>query len=130
MQNGDYELWAYVTDEKGAKSNPSEKISINVSGSTIIRIGTWATNFLAVVVPFVALIFILLFIVWYGQHKLSLLKQRIRKEVRKEESELYHAFNLLKENIQKQIKILERARSKRQLTKEEEKIIKQFKKIK
>ena len=56
------------------------------------------------------------------------MRKRVRKEVREAETVLHKAFDLLKENIREQIKILEKARSKRQLTEEEEKIIKQLKK--
>lgn len=44
------------------------------------------------------------------------------------ESALHKAFNLLKDDIRKQIKMLEKISAKRQLTEEEGKVIKQLKK--
>lgn len=127
LRDGIYKMWADVMDERGARSLPSEKITIAVVRPAIFRIGTWAVSFLAVVVPLIALIFVLLFIIWHGLHKFSALRKRFRKEVREAESALHKAFDLLKDDIRKQIKMLEKTRTKRQLTKEEERIIKQLK---
>lgn len=128
LMDGIYKLWAEVIDGRGAKSLPSGKITFIVAKPVIFRIGTWAIGFLAVVIPLVALIIVLFFILWYGWHKFSLLRKRLRKEVREAEFALHKAFDLLKEDIREQIKMLEKARTKRQLTEEEEKIIKQLKK--
>ncbi len=127
LGDGIYQLWAEVIDGRGARSLPSEKITIVIAKPVILRVGSWATNFLAVVVPLVALIFILLFIVWHGWHKFSLLRKRLQKEVREAESALHKAFDLLKDDIREQIKMLEKTRTKRQLTEEEDKILKQLK---
>jgi len=127
LPSGAYTLWVFVTDEQGSQSNSSEKVSIVVSSSVIFSVGSWAVSFLVVIVPLAALIFILLFILWYGWHKFQLMRKRLRKEVREVESALRKAFNLLKEDIREQIKMLEKTRTKRQLTEEEEKIIKRLK---
>lgn len=73
-----------------------------------------------------ALVIFLLFIVWYGWHKFSKFRKRLKKEVREAETALHKAFDLLKENIREQVKMLEKTKTKRQLTEEEEKVIKQF----
>lgn len=83
---------------------------------------------LSVAVPIIALIVLMLFVVWYGWHKFNLFKKRLRKEVGEAEQALHKAFNLLREEIQEQIKLLEKTRNKRGLTKEEQKILKQLKK--
>ncbi|OHA71345.1 MAG: hypothetical protein A3D64_02460 [Candidatus Wildermuthbacteria bacterium RIFCSPHIGHO2_02_FULL_49_9] len=127
LGDGIYQLWAEVIDVQGAKSLPSEKITIVVAKPVIFRIGTWAIGFLAVVIPLVALIIVLLFILWHGWHKFSLMRKRLRKEVREAESALHKAFDLLKDDIREQIKMLEKTRIKRQLTEEEEKVVKQLK---
>lgn len=127
LQSGNYKLWAHVTDEKGTQSNPSEKISINVESREFLRAGT-RTIFLAVITMFGVFIIALLIILWHGEHKFSLLRKRLGKEVREAESALHKAFNLLKKGIREEIKTLERAKTKRELTAEEEKIIRRFKK--
>ena len=128
LGDGIYRLWAEAVDERGAKSLPSEKITIAIAKQAILQVGSWVVSLLVVVIPLVALIFVFLFIVWYGWYKFSLLRKRIRKEVRGVESALHRAFDTLKEDIREQIKLLEKTRSRRQLTEEEEKIVKQFKK--
>lgn len=128
LESGVYEVQAEVTDNRGARSLPSEKITVVVAKSAIFRVGSWAIGLLAVIVPLTLLIFGLLFIIWHGWHKFSLLRKRLRKEVREAESSLHTAFDLLKEDIQKQIELLEKTKSKRALTQEEKKIVAQLKK--
>ena len=128
LKDGIYKVWAEVIDDRGAKSAPSEKVTISIERSAFLKLGSWAVNLLAVAVPLVALVFILLFIIWHGWHKFSLLRKKLKKEVREAESALHKAFDLLKEDIGEQIKMLEKTRTKRQLTEEEGKITKQLKK--
>ena len=128
LESGVYDVRVQVTDNRGAKSLLSEKITIVVAKSAIFRVGGWAIDFLAIVVPLVALVFILLFLIWYGWHKFTAFRKKVKKEVREAEQTLHKAFNLLKEDIREQIKMLEKTKTKRQLTEEEEKIIKQLKK--
>ena len=131
LSSGVYTAWAEVIDARGAKSDSSEKITISVGQPTFIKIGSQAVGFLAVIIPLVVLVFALLFIIWYGWHKFSSFRKklgRIKKEVREAESALHKAFDLLKDDIRDQIKLLEKTRTKRQLTEEEERIIKQLKK--
>lgn len=127
LRDGIYQLWAEAVDGRGARSLPSEKIIVAVAKSAIFRVGTQAVNFLAVIVPLVLLIITLLFILWYGWYKFLHMRKRLRKEVSEVESALHKAFDSLKEDIRKQVKILEKTRTKRQLTEEEEKVIAQLK---
>jgi hypothetical protein len=128
VKDGVYKIWAEVVDGRGARSVPSEKVVVAVKRPAFLRIGSWAVSFLAVVIPLVALIFLFLFAIWYGWYKFSKFRVGLRKEVREAESALHKAFNLLKRDIQEQIGLLEKTETKRQLTDEEEKIVKQLKK--
>ena len=127
LRNGVYRLWAEVVDGRGAKSEPSEKLTIAVKRPTFLQLGSWAVSLLAVAVPLVALVILLLFVAWYGLYKFSRFRKKIKKEVRDAESALHKAFDLLKEDIRKQVKMLEKTRTRRELTEEEDKILKQFK---
>ncbi|MFY9461710.1 MAG: hypothetical protein WAP51_00715 [Candidatus Sungiibacteriota bacterium] len=131
LSDGAYKIWAKVVDERGAQSKPSNTVTIAVGKPAFLKLGSWAVSLLAVIVPLVALIFILLFIIWYGWHKFGSFRKKLknlRKEVREAESALHKAFDMLKEDIRDQVKLLEKTRTKRQLTEEEEKIIKQLRK--
>jgi len=68
----------------------------------------------------------LILIIFYGWRKFSILRKKLKKEVREAESTLRKTFDLLKKDIREQIKMLEKTRAKRLLTEEEEKIIKQL----
>lgn len=124
LSDGIYKLWAEVIDARGAKSLPSEKITITVTITAIFRIGTWMISFLAVIVLFLALVILPPFIFLSSRRKLK----RLQKKVREAEFALHKAFDLLREDMREQIKMLEKARTKRQLTEEEEKITKRLKK--
>ncbi len=132
LSEGTYKLWAEVADARGARSLPSDKITILVTKPAIFCIGTLGVSFLAALIPAIALLILLLIIIWYRSHKFFILKKRVRKEILKEvieaEVALHKAFDLLRGKMQKQVEMLEKARIQRQLTQEEEEIIKQLKK--
>lgn len=131
LSDGAYKLWAKVVDERKAQSKPSDTVTIAVGRPAFLKLGSWAVSLLAVVIPLVALIFILLFIIWYGWHKFASFREKLknlRKEADKAELAIHKAFDVLKEDIRDQVKLLEKTRTRRQLTEEEEKIIKQLRK--
>ncbi|MEK7176445.1 MAG: hypothetical protein AAB704_01310, partial [Patescibacteria group bacterium] len=126
LKDGIYKMWAEVVDERGARSEPTEKVTIAVERPAILKIGSWAVSLLAVAIPLIALIIVLLGVIYYGWHKFATLRKRVKKEIREAEHALHKAFDLLKEAIREQIKMLEKTKSRRELTEEEEKIIKQL----
>jgi hypothetical protein len=127
LSSGIYTAWAEVIDSRGARSSPSEKVTIAVERPAFLRIGSWAVSFLAVVIPLIALVLLLIYFAYHWWHKFATLRKRVKKEIREAEHALHKAFDLLKEAIREQIKILEKTKTKRELTEEEEKIIKQLK---
>lgn len=128
LKEGIYKAWAEVEDDRGAKSGPSEKVSILVRQSTFWKIGSFMIAVLSIIIPLIALLIVLIVLLFYTWRKISRLKRKIKKEVREAESSLHTAFDLLKEDIQKHIELLEKIKSKRELTQEEKKIITQLKK--
>ncbi len=112
----------------GAAPTVPESTTPSVERPVFLKLGSWAVSLLAVAVPLVALVILLLFITWYGWHKFSMFRKKLKKEVREAESALHKAFDLLKEDIREQVKMLEKTKNKRELTEEEEKVIKQLKK--
>lgn len=127
LKEGVYALRAEVIDKRGAKSVPSEKIIIVARQAGFLKIGSQAVNLLAIIVPLIALIILLLFLIWYSWHKFSSFRKRARKETKEAEQMLHKEIKMLKNNIKDQIKLLEKTKSKRELTREENKIIKQMK---
>ena len=101
-------------------------VTIVVEKPTLIRIGSLAISFLAVVIPLIALIILLIALILYGRHRLALFKDRLRKEVKETDVALRKAFDLLRRDVKDQIKLLEKTKAKRNLTKEEKRIVKQL----
>lgn len=128
LHNGSYKIWAETVDRRGARSAPSEQISVKVSPPAFIQFGSKAISLLSALVPLVALIITLVVILLHGWRKISFLRRKIRRETHEAGLVLHKAFELLKEDIKDQIKLLEKTRGKRELTEEEEKIVKQLKK--
>jgi hypothetical protein len=128
LKDGTYTLWAEVIDGRGARSLPTEKITITVREPMILEMGVLVVVILSLVVTLIALIVLLLLIVLYGWRKFAQLKRSVRKEVSEAETALEKSFILLRAETLKQIKMLERTRGRRKLTYEEEEIIAQFKK--
>ena len=123
LSDGLYKLWAQAIDGRGAKSYPSETLTIIIEKTAFLRIGSTAVSFLAVIIPFISLIILLIFIFLYAWHRLSRFRNELKKEVHEVETVLHQAFDFLKEEIRTQIKIIEKARTKRQLTEDEERLI-------
>lgn len=127
LEEGVYSVWAEVR-LKDAKSGPSNKITIGVRQPTFLRIGSWLISFLAVVITFMALILLLLLILVYAWYNYRQFKTKIKKDIQQVEQTIHKEFDMLRENVRKQIAVLEKVKFKRDLTKEEEKILVQLKK--
>jgi hypothetical protein len=128
LSDGVYKLWAETLDARGAKSGPGQTVIISVAKLPMVSAGTQALNYLNIIVPLASLLLILLFVLWYAWHRFKRVRKKLRKEVRDAETTLHDTFTLLKSDIKDQIRMLERARTKRELTLEEEKIVKRLKK--
>lgn len=129
LPSGTYKIWAEVVNTYGARSLPSEKLTIAVTAvkSTLSGIIGKIIIALSILIPIAALIIILLLVIWHGWHKFLILKKRHKKEVEKTDDVLYRALVFIKDTTQKQVKLLSRIKAKRELTEKEEKAIIQIK---
>ena len=127
LRDGIYKIWAEVTDQRGAKSSPSEQITIAVAPPALLKIGNYAIGVLSVIIPLISLIAFLTLILWYNWYRFARLRKKLKKEVYEAQRALQNAFKLLKGDITEQIKILEKVKKKQPLTAEEEETTKQFK---
>jgi len=128
LKPGIYTFWAEATDTRGAKSGKSSAYSLVVKQEAFIKIGSLIINYLTGIISFLVVGLALFFLGWYLWFRFTRFRKRVKKEVREAELALHKAFELLKEDIQEQIKLLEKTRTRRQLTEEEEKIIQRLKK--
>ncbi len=128
LKEGVYRLSAYVVDERGARSNYSAPIVIPVTLSPFWKFGFLANNVLSIIIPALAMLFLIIFLIWYSWLKMSGLRRRVRKESREAEEALHQAFDLLRADIAEGIERLELTADKRELTREEKQLLRQFRK--
>jgi len=119
LDKGTYQVWAKITDGRGAQSNLTEKATIAVSLPAIIKFGEIAIDYLAVIITLVALIVVLILIILYARYQVALWKRRIRKETKDVETVLRAAFKTLREEIEKEIEYFDK---KSGLTKREKEV--------
>jgi len=126
LKKGLYSLWASATDSRGAQSADSAKLSITVKQSDLARVGTRAINVLSIVIILVALVIALALLSLFGWRKVLLFKSKLKKETREAESKLHEMFNILRNDIQQQIKIIQRGSHHRVLSMAEKRVIKKL----
>ena len=103
LREGIYKVWAQSVNFLGARSKPSEKVTIQVSPPAFIKIGKLAIDYLTTIILLLVLILaIVLGIIWAWQ-KIIKRKKRLRKEITEAEKALYIAFKTLKEETKEQI---------------------------
>ena len=124
---GIYKMWVVASDERGAMSDPSAICTMVVGRAAFFRIGGLIIQILAVLIPLLALLIVLGLLLYRAKQKLSKMRKQVKKEVHEAEHALHKAFDLLKEGIVERIRLLEKVKTKRELTAEEEKILKEFK---
>ena len=107
LEKGVYKIWAEVIDSLGAKSEPSEKVTIQVIPPAFIRIGSLVIDYLTTVVTLLILISVIVFGIVWGWRKIIKRKRRLRKEITEAERALFHAFKVLKEETEEQIEKLD-----------------------
>ncbi|MFH1162333.1 MAG: hypothetical protein V1696_03645 [Candidatus Jorgensenbacteria bacterium] len=128
IEPGVYELWAEVTDSRGARSTPSEKYTVAVESPRIVRIGSFAINILTITVTVVALFALLGGISWFAWRKVfGGVRRKVEKGVQEAERDIHRRFDKLRDDVRKHVHLLERVRTKRELTEEEHKILEQLK---
>ena len=128
LEPGIYKAWVEVKDERGARSDLSQKIAIRVADASFFKAWSWTANMHVIAVFLTMFVILLLFIIGYGWYRFTLFKSRLRKEIQEAEQAVHKSIDVLKEDLIEQIRTLEHAKSKRKLTQEEEKIIRQIRK--
>lgn len=126
LKSGIYYLFAKARDERGAMSEFSSKEKIEVTLSGIV-LGSFLITFknLALILGIILLILIIIVACFIQQNLKT--KKVLKKETKEAEASLHAGFVKLREDIIKELKKLEGIKSKRELDKKEEEIIKNLK---
>jgi hypothetical protein len=117
--DGVYQLWAEVTDARGAQSAPSRKVTIAVQPPVLFEIGNVAVSALSVFVPLIALLIVLGMLVGFIWHRVKRFRRRVRREAGEASEALHDAFDQLRKRVRRTIKTFEDTERNRELTKEE-----------
>ncbi|HNP79439.1 MAG TPA: cohesin domain-containing protein [Candidatus Pacearchaeota archaeon] len=128
LAEGAYKIWVEAINEKGLKSFPSESIDIIVKKPDFILISAKLVEILAATIPLIVLLVSFIFIIYRSYYVFMVFRRKLRKEVLDVEIIMKDALDLIKDDLNSQIDILSKIKDKRELTKEEEKIIKKLKK--
>lgn len=128
LESGEYLLWTEDTDHQGLKSEPSKKITIRVVNNTASCASSSVLGSSVVITSLLSLAGLLLLVVALLAYRLFSFRRKMKKEVNEAKSTLDEAFNMLKKEVREQVKMFEKTRTKRDLTNEEEKVIKQLRK--
>ncbi len=120
---GTYSLWAQVTDSDGAQSGITEASTFVVREPAFNKLTNIIMNYLSLILLLLFFLIGLIAFAWYGWHKFLLLRKRVKKEVKGVEKNFLYIFNYLQQDIEQQIALIEKAKTKRELTKEEKKAV-------
>ncbi len=122
LSSGVYELTAKARLDSGAESAVSEAIKIAVQQPGYLRIGNFLINLLSVIVPLLALIFLLILTAWFGLLKLRGLRKSVRRESVEVEQVLHREFKLVRDSIEENIVGLTNSRRTKKLTDAEKQV--------
>lgn len=128
VEKGIYRVWARTIDYRGAQSLPSEKITIPVKKAALVRLGELLLDHLTVIISILTFLAIIFFGSLYFWRESRHFLKKLKKETKEAEETLHRAFNALREEAEEELKLLNKVKSIRELTREEEKIRKNLRK--
>ncbi|MEX0870123.1 MAG: cohesin domain-containing protein [Candidatus Spechtbacterales bacterium] len=118
-EDGTYQAQAYVVDSRGAKSELSAPATVGVNTGGVARLGSAALNTVSFAIPLSASVFVLIILLLHLKHKFMLLQNRLKQEVGSAETAVHKAFIELKDEVDRNVRSLERVKDSRGLTREE-----------
>ena len=107
LKKGTYQVWAEITDNRGAKSNSTEKITLAATLPIILKFGEITIEYLTLIITLVTLLVFLISIIFFALRQLFLWRKRVKKETKDVEESVEGAFKALREEVQKQIEYLD-----------------------
>ncbi|MBT4350015.1 hypothetical protein HOD19_04570 [bacterium] len=128
LDEGKYQFWAEAIDSRGARSLPSDKFKVEIQKPAFWRIGSMAINILSIIIPLVALVFLLIFLSMFSWNKVRVLRKRVSREADEASAVLKKSFADLRKSLIVNIASLEKAGTKRKLTAAEARVARQLKK--
>ena len=125
LEKGIFQIWFQIVDARGAKSNLTDKITIDVQFPAFLKFSETAIDYLSVIVTLVAFIAVLVGIIVYGLRKVFRKRKKISKETEEAKEAVVGAFSALREEVKEQIQYLD---GKEGLSKTEKQVLTKLKK--
>ena len=122
--SGPATIWAQLIFSSSIQSPISNKLTVTVNESFIVQTSKSLLYILSFAIPALILLLGLLFTLYFGWHKFFGLKRRLHKDVQSAVDNTHHALTVFKEELNRQLKQLEKVKEDRELNKKEEKIFK------
>lgn len=119
LKEGIYTVTAIARDDRGAESVSSESVVISVFLPALWQWLNGLLSWLSLVVPILALLILLILIIVWSIYRMQRMKRKVRRESREAAEALHKAFDFLREKSRDQLALLEAAKARRVLTKEE-----------
>lgn len=128
LPSGIYEMKARVSDGKGSVSEYTDNRVIIVETMMLIRIGIFVMNWLSAVLLIVISVLTISGTLWYAFVQFVRFRRKIKRNIAEVENTLRVNVGALRRDTEEFHDILVKAERKRELTKEEQAILKKFKK--
>lgn len=124
--SGSVAAWAQMVFTDTIKSPLSEKVFFEISDTPFVRTTKKVAYTMLVIIALVLLLIILAYVSYLGWHKFFGLRKKISREVDMTVTDIHKAMMLFREELGKQLSVLERTKEDRALNKKEEKIFKEL----
>jgi len=103
LEAGRYKIWAEAVDSSGAKSMPSEDITVQVVAPAFLKIGELAIDYLTTIITLSVLVLVIIFGISWMRHKIKERREATRREVTEAEKKLHQVFRSLRKQIEKEV---------------------------
>jgi hypothetical protein len=127
VKPGSYDVYAYYKVKNGFESEKSVPLKVNVNSEAKMILSK-VTNTFSIVILVIAFIILLLIVATWGWYKFLNYKDKHTKRLSDSKIVIAKSFEILDNDVDKQMKIFRKIKSLEPLTKEEKAFLKEFKK--
>ena len=122
LTEGAWDMTATVTDSRGAMSRPSDALPVLVGPNVFQEVSERVIDFVSLMIGLLGALFLAGFLIWYGWHRVRIFLGMVERETKETEGDIKKEFDLLRTSLKEHIAALEHASTKRDLSREEERM--------
>jgi hypothetical protein len=124
LKAGNYTIWTQATNQFGAKSDMSAKVSVEIKRTSMFDFATWPKSFMISIIILLIIIVGQAIFLWRSIHKLAKYKFSVQNELKDVQVVMGDAFQKLKADMKNQIGSMQKAKTKAEREAEEDRIMK------